>query len=313
MKRCLIFIIILIFSLPLISAGYVCKDNSEIVKESGLIEDGQIEKINGLVLGMNSNKHFSYLGKSTANIMVDAKILQLSNETPSKEIEVLSVSYTVTMLNVESNNNSAKIQVKGNNEVIQKEKSKKISNIYVYLKEYGGDLNPSTWTVKLIAGSEILSLDTAGDSTKKVTIGNTTYLTELLVGYDSTSSISVYSCDSDIITTVDTVSSNETNVTNVTNETAQETNKTVEELNETSEKDNITSNISNSDQNLIISENEKSSIFSSKLLFILIPIIFLIVLFFFIRHILKKRKKKENKKEDIILKEISDKIRRENS
>ena len=49
MKRYMLFLLIVLVSLSFVSAGYTCNDGKDIVEVNGMIEEGFIDNVNGIL------------------------------------------------------------------------------------------------------------------------------------------------------------------------------------------------------------------------------------------------------------------------
>tara|TARA_Y100000310_G_scaffold345023_1_gene461241 strand:+ start:41 stop:874 length:834 start_codon:yes stop_codon:yes gene_type:complete len=268
----------LILSVILASAEYVCDDDSDLNKDRKEIREFDRKNINGIGIALLEADEFSALGGVAAKIIVDAKKISLSNETPSEDLEISGSDHTITLIN--ATNNYAKIKVDGSSDIVEEGDVDTIGGLKVILAK--SDSGIGIGNVDVIVGIEEISLSSSASLFQLFKIKDKEYLAELKSASDTDATISVSKCNTgNLIEEIDEVV--EENV---------EENKT-EEINETIEETNITEvNIIKDEVGEVGGVDTKKDGEKSNLTSIIMIILIVIIVIIIIVFLLKGKKSK---------------------
>ncbi len=252
MKKEALLILIFIFTITITSAAYTCSSNGTIEEDQGKINIKKVEFINKIGIGViNTNS-----GHAT-DILIDAKSITLTNETPSIEVKLLSGNYDVDLISITEN--TVEIKIEGDKEEINKEEIKKVDDLQVYVTDVSGTYPGNNTFVKLIVGIDNLFLHD-DKLTELKTIGGIEYLFEFFSSSSNYAIMVVKKCDSGNLVEIAETPPVNTTSTNTTN--------TTEPLINTP-----STNTNNQIQNITYSSDKKDSSLINKILLIVISII----------------------------------------
>ena len=197
-KEAFIFLVI-ILTIQIVSAKINCSDGGKVIWDQNEVEVGSSRIINGLGVGLtkaaenNVIKNSNVMRRLMADLILDARRVELSNKSSSEEIEISTGKYTVSLDN--SSSTTAKIIIEGESKEIEEGDVETIKNLFVML----GDLEESgedAPKVKLIVGSKKLSLSSDEKPSEKETFDNRTYLVELISSSEGSNAlIKVSTCN----------------------------------------------------------------------------------------------------------------------
>jgi len=246
MKKGVILISILImilFFVKIISAGYNCSDNSSLLWDQDEIEINERISINGLGLGLINSDETPAINRYFAELIVDAYKFTLTNDTPSVEIELKEGDKTIELINLTGND--VEIRADGDSEIIEEGDNEKAGGLVVLIVSVEGEY-PGIATVKGIVGDSKITLDNNAPA-KTTTIDNTEYLLNLFSASNTNAIIKVEKCENKsakIIEIEDAVNEttigNETIITdNVSERSENESSKVIETGKENAKKGKI--------------------------------------------------------------------------
>ena len=191
MKKEMFLLIILILLLPLISAKLSCSDNSQVIWDKREINEGSVKTINGIRMGLSKAEEFNVIKTFSADLILDAVKLSLSNETLPEESEISGKMYVVSLVNV--TDTLAKINVNGQSKEIEEGELETINSILVFV--VSADNNAGKPIAELIAGTKLISLSSDTNPSEEISRANITYIMELVYSSNTQSQIKVSKCD----------------------------------------------------------------------------------------------------------------------
>lgn len=310
MKKGYYLVVILLFSSLLLmnvsfaSAAFECSDGLDFDENQREIKKGNKKTINGLGIAVFDSDESSVLQKVSAELLLDAEKVTLTNDSSSQEIELLKGNYDVDLENVTGSD--IQIEVEGDSEIITTDEITNIDNIYVFLVSSSGVYPGEDVNVVAIIGATKLSLSNTDNPSEVVTIDSKDYLIGLTTASDSEATIKVSKCSSNEIVEIADVTNSTTNNSTTTNTTTNETiaDNPDENLEDTNETTTETTEINSADE----IDGEKKPFYqlpSSNVLFFVGFIVLVgIIVFIYLRSrarvktIVLKRKEDEDNKEE---------------
>lgn len=249
MKKEALALIILVLALSFASAriNVTCSDGSKVNFDQNEMDIGAAKTINGLGIGLARTELRVFYKRVMAELLVDAKRVELSNKTSSEEISLLSGKSTVSF--TQSSDSKATIKISDESKEMEEKDIVTIKGIIVMLAESNNVIDNETIAVKLIAGSKQISLSNDLNPAEKATFGNTTYLVELTSASESNGVVTVSTCKTGEIsyenlanktTTTNPTTSNATEATNTTTNNATINNETTTDENNTESSRQVT-------------------------------------------------------------------------
>jgi hypothetical protein len=228
MKKEAISLFILILAFPLISAQTTCSDGNSVVSSQKEIEENSVKVIKGMGIGVIRAAEVPLFQRFTADLIIDAEHVSLSNETSTKELNLLAGNYDISLN--DTSQSGVTIEVDGSSKSIEEDEVKRVGGLFVLLTEF--EHSTETPNAKVIAGTDQFILSNDENPSEITNLDDDSYLIELFSASDNSASIKVSRCDdSDII--------EETTVEKPENQTIQETNQSNE--NKTKGNQSITS------------------------------------------------------------------------
>ena len=244
MKKEGVLLLIIFFFISFTSAKTFCSDNSKLFSDEGEIEIGSSKVINDLGIGLTRTEERVFYRRITADLLIDARKLDLSNETLSETINLLSGSYTVAFGN--STDTSAKISVDGEFKNMEENEVETIKGLFVMVSSAE---STEGGKARVIVGAKKISLSNDQNPAEKTTFKNTTYLTELNSASGTNAIVSVSFCKTGEITYESEIKNN--SVSNQTQETINQTNTNI-----TTNK-SITEDVASDDKQITVEEANK--------------------------------------------------------
>lgn len=253
MKKSGIFILMLLISISMISAGYECSDGN-IIEDSKELELYEAKSINSVGVGLIYSDETAATQSYSAEIIVDAVKFILTEAENSTEAEMITETESVKM--IEADDSKAKLKVGGDYEEISKGDTRTIDDFQVYLISSEGNFPNSTGNVEGIIGYDKIFL-TRTDKENLVEIDGTEYVFELFAASDTNAIIKVQKCGDGNATFVEIAEPvvNDTETINNNTEDEIENSSVSEEQNNASANDSIEVNSTEAD---ISGESEKS-------------------------------------------------------
>jgi len=228
MKKLVILFVSLMFVNFAYAAIYECSDGSELIDDQDEIALKSRTTINGLGIGLTYSDETPALNRYSANVVTDAQKFELSNETPSVEVELIDETITITITNLTSG--TAKMTVDGSSQSVEEDSSETFGNFVVFLVETSGTY-PGVSSLTGIVGREVVLISNEVPP-KVVSVSGRDYLIDLFSASDTNAIVIVKKCSNQSaeILKVESTIINETNTTETNNETSDvnETNQTTE-------------------------------------------------------------------------------------
>jgi len=224
-KRGLLVFLLVILSVNVVTASYGCSNGSITIKMDTL-NIGEVEYINGINVGLASS---SVIGM--VDLLIDAKSISLTNNSPSVEVGLISGNYDISLINI--TDDLVTLDVEGDEEEIEEGDVYCIDDLDVYMFNVEGEYPGEDAKVELLVGIKHLFLH----SSNLASINNVEGI-EYLFEFSSSESyaiIKVGKCEEgDIIEINDTEDNGITNITDQnTTENETDDNITIQGQNET--------------------------------------------------------------------------------
>lgn len=276
MKKVAILLSLTILAISLVSASYECS-NGTIEEDTESINLGEVRFPNKIGVGIIGASE----GGRSADFLVDSKSTILTNATSSVEVELLTGTYDIDLINITGN--VAWIKVNGNKGEISREEVRTVGSLQVYMTSVSGEYPGDTAEVKLMVGIENQFLY-YNQLTSTKTIKGTEYLFELFSSSTNDATITVKKCkDGKLVEIADTPTENPT--PNIT--TPNATINTTSNITINTTQHNTSNQLQNTTQNSEISNTTTGNFFSNNLILIIIigviSIILVIILIFFLK------------------------------
>ncbi len=288
MRKCFSLILIL-FLIGFISAGYVCSTNfDEDKKEINVFESASV---NGLKIGVISS-YSSAAGGGIyyANLMIDGERFVLTDEDNSSDFEIQNGEGTIELIN--ASGYIANIEIDGDSENIEIDESASFGDYIVYITDVEGDY-PGNAEVKGFVGQEKINLN-KDEIEKKVTVEDIEYVVELFSATNGNVIIIVKECNNGTISYVEDIEEENETLNETINQTSNET-EVENDFNETNQTE------SNNTEGINEVANQVEESLFSKIIgwgsILIFTIIIVMIIFFW--SISKRKEKEEEKKIDV--------------
>ncbi len=234
----LIFVIIVVIvSTNLAQAKPACSDNSLITWDVKEINIGSAKTINNIGFGVIKTEERAFYKTVVAELMIDAKRVELSNKTPSQEVELLSGKHNVGF--TKASDTKATIKIGDESKEIEEGSIETIKSLIVALLDSIETSDNESIAVKLLVGANKISLTLPEANTEKVTIGNNSYLIELISASGSNAVIKASKCATGELILIETIEKNETRTDVDINQTINNTQSNITLIeNKTEDKEN---------------------------------------------------------------------------
>ncbi len=232
MKKKALILFLAILSISLASAKLNCTDGSQIVWDQDEIDTGSSKIIGEIGIGLARTVESAFYKRVSAELIVDARRVDLSNKTSSQDIEIITGKYNVGF--IEASDEKAKIKVDGESKEVEEKSIETIKNLIIMLVDSKNIIEQEAIAVKLIAGSKQVSLSSDKHPSEKITFWNVTYFIELSSASASNAIIKVSKCKTGEIIEITeminkTEDTNQTSNATSANETNYEANNTENE------------------------------------------------------------------------------------
>jgi len=278
-KRVLLFLVVLLF-VNIVSASYKCS-SGDIIIDSKIIYIGNIKSINNINIALIMSSW-----ESVAEILLDAKHITLTNTSSSKDIELLSEDYEITLINITGN--YAWVDVEGNEKKVEENILEEAGGLQIYPLNLAGTYPGEDASLELFVGSKYLFIYKDNPSSTK-TISGIEYLIEVPSSSSAEAMISVKKCENGTIIEVnDPV---QEVIDDIDNSSLPDDGVQNQSENESSSNGNTApiENIADSDLN-----DKTDNISKSNILFYTITIIIFVILVFVFYFFIRKIKKLKN-------------------
>ena len=278
-KRVLLFLVVLLF-VNIVSASYKCS-SGDIITDSKIIYIGNIKSINNINIALIMSSW-----ESVAEILLDAKHITLTNTSSSKDIELLSEDYEITLINITGN--YAWVNVEGNEKKVEENILQEAGGLQIYPLNLAGTYPGEDANLELFVGSKYLFIYKDNPSSTK-TISGIEYLIEVPSSSSAEAMISVKKCENGTIIEVnDPV---QEVIDDIDNSSLPDDGVQNQSENESSSNGNTApiENITDSDLN-----DKTDNISKSNILFYTITIIIFVILVFVFYFFIRKIKKLKN-------------------
>src|SRR3989338_454030 len=207
-KEIAAFIVLIIFMhLALITALQIsCSDNKPI-SDQNEIKTGNTKVINDLGIGVISSTESPFYNKFSAELLIDGKKSIVSNETNSESIQLLTGTYTINL--VKANSTTATISIDGDSKEILLKETELVKGIYVMITDI--EIVETGPIVRLIVGSQKITLSNDQNPFQKVSLNNKSFILEIISASTNNALIKVSKCqENEIILITDNEESNQT-------------------------------------------------------------------------------------------------------
>ena len=192
MRKGALSLFIILISLAFASAKASCSDGSKVNFDQNEVDVGSAKTINGIGIGLTRTEERVFYRRIIADLIIDARRVELSNNSNSEKIDLLGGSYTVSLGNVTET--TAKIIIEGETKNLEEGTVDTIKGLFIMLSSAGLSNDALTSIAKLIVGTKQISLSNDLHPAEKISFGNTTYLVELTSASDSNAFITVSIC-----------------------------------------------------------------------------------------------------------------------
>ncbi|MDO8509179.1 MAG: hypothetical protein Q7S27_05855 [Nanoarchaeota archaeon] len=215
MKKEIAIFLIIFISLSLVSAKPICSDGTTPDSSDDELEIGLSKVINGLGIGLTKTEERVFYKKVSADLIIDARRVDLSNSSSSQEIELLTGKYTVKFEN--STDTNAQLSIDGESKTLEENEVETIKGLFVMVSNAevteGGK-------VRAVVGAKQLTLSNTEKPEEKISFGNKTFVIELNTASTSNALLTVYKCLTGEISIL-TIQKNETNNETALNQSSQ--------------------------------------------------------------------------------------------
>jgi len=190
-KELFLFYFLLLFSLTFISASPACSDGS--LPDSALKEVSIEERksANGLGISLVDAEETIANNRMAADVILDVQKISLSNETPEADVDFASEEATVILL--EATEESATIRIGSSSGEIEVGSHKEVAGYELMITEAHGT-STSDMSAELIIGTEFLEFSNKDSLSFIKTIGEETYLIEMVSASDANALFKVSTC-----------------------------------------------------------------------------------------------------------------------
>lgn len=193
MKKSLILLsLLLVLSLTLVTAAPECSDGSEPDSSLRGLDVGERRSINGVGIGLIDSDEIYVLRRFTAEIILEAKKISLSNETPEIEIELDSEDITIRLLGVTSD--LVEVEVDDSSRKIEEGEVDSVGGFDVMVLSFSGN-NASDMEATLLVGIEQISFSNDENPSVIEKIDGENYLIELFSASETQATFRVSTCE----------------------------------------------------------------------------------------------------------------------
>lgn len=246
MKKLAITLLLAVYFYSLVSASYICSDNSSLSTEEEPINVGRTKTIDYLPMVLMKTQLYLN-GEFQADLNIEGKKVTLSLLEPTKDIIIADTDYNITLLNLTGY--IVDIGVSGSSKKIEEFEFETIKGLDVYVGKVGEN------TVDVFAGLEVISLSSAEGLSAKYSSNETKeYQIELISAFSDYAIIRVSDCKTgEIVEIEDEVEENETIINNTNSSFTNSTNSTDSNITlENSENETLNDSVTSRETNASI-------------------------------------------------------------
>ncbi|MBU0957202.1 MAG: hypothetical protein KKF56_00145 [Nanoarchaeota archaeon] len=291
-KRGIILFIFIILSINLVIASYECDDSSNLSSDQNEIEIGDRKTINGLGIGLVFSDETPQMNKYSADLILDAKKLTITNETPAENVEFITTTVTISLIN--STDTNAIIAVGSSTGTIDESEQAEIGSKNIYLSSV------DETTATIIIGTTKLSLSNTDNPSEILTLNGSEYLLELFSASDDNAIVKVKKCDNTSASiieisqpTINNSINNQSSQNQSNNQSSQNNNQSQNNGNNNTDTNTTTINITDNNLTNLSESINFSAVLKKSYPYVLIfigVVILIIVIIFVLRKALKKPK-----------------------
>jgi len=180
------------FTLPLVSTQPTCSNDTEVSQSTKEVNTGSRRNVNGLGIATSRADEISVYNRITADLIIDAEHLSLTNQTSPQEIELLIGEYTVNLIRTEAS--TATIDIDGSSEEITEGEIETIKGLEVALTKVEHSDNIEEISAEILIGSQQLSLSNDENPSEKVIVEGKSFIIDLISASDSSATVRVSKC-----------------------------------------------------------------------------------------------------------------------
>lgn len=267
------FVALVLFALLFVpvalAAEYECSDGSEYDEDREEVEIAGVKIMNTIGYSITSSDQVGSSGKISADVLVDAHRVVLTNTSSSQEIEINDELYDISFAELDEAEESVEITIDSSSDIISDQTIEGVAGFEVYVKI--NDYASGSEEIVVIVADRLIEFTFIDDMFSEiVAIGNDTHAIELLSASDyGEALLRVVSCyDStitEIVPEVDPIF-NETNasvsnstISNGTNNTIITTGGNGTEVNESESEEILNESVDNTESESLISGGEEES------------------------------------------------------
>jgi len=190
----MLLIFSLIFCISIVSAAqkfiYNCTNGSELIENTKEIDLYDRKSVNGIGIGVTNADEISALARFIAEVIVDARQVELSNETISQIVNISGRIINVTLVN--ATDDSATIRIGQKNYYFNEKELTSAGNyeVFVYRANEAGGI----MIAELLIGNDRIFFTSHDAATKEVTIDKIKYVIELFSASDNDATMIVRKC-----------------------------------------------------------------------------------------------------------------------
>lgn len=237
MKKGILFLIFLIFIFPLVNAAqYECSDDSKTSIDSKEINEGEIETILGLRIGLCNYLENRIQKWVEGTVFIDADLVTLENSTSSQNVNLKQSNSSIRYQNV-TNDGVVKLIFGGTTKDLELNDCSEMGNLHASITDING--RGTNATVKVLVGYNRRILNTKSNDSSLLKINSKDYLVSITGGSSDKAIIRVSSCRTGNLTLVSEITQSN-NITSFNQTNSTTSNQTINNSNRTINQTNVT-------------------------------------------------------------------------
>ncbi|MBI2045201.1 hypothetical protein HYT23_04025 [Candidatus Pacearchaeota archaeon] len=295
MKKTVLFALILLsVSLNVVSAGYMCADNSSLIHDSREISVGEKKNVNGLAVGVSYAEERTATNRINAIVIADAQLVNLTNTSSFSGEFTDKTTYSISLVNI--SNEGTGLKVGSSTKVFDVGETYNVDGKEIALLKSNG-ISPGNISAEVMIGKAGSYLSTDSTLYSKFAIDAKNYLVSLtgLSGKDAT--IKVSKCSNASLGIIEEGNPDRVNLTENSDETSNNTDDEIENATAV-EDDRLNESANVSDANLEIEENinsnQKANNFIKIGTYIGSGLSIIVILFIIFKYMQERKRRKEN-------------------